>query len=305
MAEIAVGKAISEGFLLIRRQPGAVLLWGVTQIVFTAAALAVMAPVYYAMFAAFRAGAGPAALQATSPQAMQARSISYLINLVQLLVSSVIWCAAFRAVLHPERSRFGFLRLGLAEVFVAVLLLGAYVAAGISLFVAVLVFGIVIALLVVMHLIWAAALVGVLAGVGFLVALVYLALRFSMVGPMIVEDGRFHLGDSWTLTRGHVGSLFMIGLLIFVVALVVQIVLLILFVAIGGGALAALAGGFQNIPALFQQPPQLLVSRLGLLFAVAALIWIPVFGCLFAIVAAPWARAYRDLQPPDLSATFA
>ena len=49
----------------------------------------------------------------------------------------------------------------------------------------------------------------------------------------------------------------------------------------------------------------MLLSRLGPVLAIAAIIWIPFVGALAAIMAAPWARAFRDLQPPDLAATFA
>jgi hypothetical protein len=304
MAEIAVGGAINEGFSLIRRHPGSVLIWGVARIALAAGVIALYAPVYFSIFQAVRAGAGPAAFQG-NPQILQMQSLSYLIDIVQIFISALIWCAVFRSVLHPERSQFAYLRVGATEFFVAVLLLGAGFVFGIGLFGVILVSAIVIALLAVMHLVWAAVIVGILAVVASLIALVYFGLRFSMVGPMIVEDGKFHLGESWALTRGHVGSLFMIGLLIFVVAFIAEIVLVIVLVAVGAGALTAIAGGLQNIPVLFQEPPQALFARLGPILIIAAVLWIPFVGCLSAITAAPWARAYRDLQPPDLAATFA
>jgi hypothetical protein len=304
MAEIAVGGAINEGFSLIRRHPGSVLIWGVARIALSVAVVALYAPVYFSIFQAVRAGAGPAAFQG-NPQILQMQSLSYLIDIVQLFISALIWCAVFRSVLHPEQSRFAYLRVGATEFFVAVLLLGAGFVFGIGLIGVILVSAIVIALLAVMHLVWLAVIVGILAAIALLIALIYFGLRFSMVGPMIVEDGKFHLGESWALTRGHVGSLFMIGLLIFVVALIAEIVLGIVLVAIGAGALAAIAGGFQNVPVLFQEPPQVIFARLGPILIIAAVLWIPFVGCLAAITAAPWARAYRDLQPPDLAATFA
>ncbi len=304
MAEIAVGGAINEGFSLIRRHPGSVLLWGLARMALAAAVIALYAPVYFTLFQAVRAGATPASLQG-NPQLMAVQSLSYLINILQLVVSAVVTCAVFRAVLHPEHSQFAYLRLGATEFFVAVLLLGAGFVVGIGLVFVVLIAAIVIALLVVMHLVWAAVLVGIAATIAALAALIYVGLRFSMVGPMIVEDGKFHLGESWTLTKGHVGSLFMIGLLLFVVALLAQIVLVIVLVAVGAGVLTALAGGLSNVPVLVQEPPQVLFARLGPILVVAAIIWVPFIGAMAAITAAPWARAFRDLQPPDLAATFA
>jgi hypothetical protein len=305
MAEIAVGGAINEGFSIIRRHPGAVLLWGLTPVAFAAATIALYAPVYLAMFAAARSGAGPSAFQAVNPQLMQMQSISYLLNIVQLIVSSIVWCAVFRAVLHPERGQFAFLRLGVVEFYVVVLLIGGYFAFVVGLLLPIIVLAIVIVALVAMHQILAAVIIGVVAGIALMIALVYVLLRFSMVGPMIVDDGQFHLGESWNLTRGHVGSLFMIGFLLVIVALAAEIVLGIVMVAVGAGGLIAIAGGPQNMSALFQEPPQALLARLGPLFIVAGLVWIPFVGCLVAVMAAPWARAYRDLKPPDISATFA
>jgi hypothetical protein len=281
-----------------------VLIWGVARIALAVAVVALYAPVYLVIFQAVRAGAGPEAFQG-NPEIMRLQSLSYLINILQIGISSVIWCAVFRSVLHPEQNQFAYMRVGATEFFVAVLLIGAGFVFGIGLVGVILVSAIVIALLAVMHLIWLAVIVGILAAVASFVALIYFGLRFSMVGPMIVEDGKFHLGESWALTRGHVGSLFMIGLLLFVVALLAEIVLVILLVAIGAGALTAIAGGQQNIPTLFQEPPQTLFARLGPVLIIAVVLWIPFVGGLSAIMAAPWARAYRDLQPPDLAATFA
>jgi hypothetical protein len=304
MNEIAVGGAINEGFSLIRRHPGSVVLWGLARMALAVVVVALYAPVYFSIFQAVRAGATPASFQG-NPQIMAMQSLSYLINILQLMVSAVVSCAVFRSVLHPERSQFAYMRVGATEFFVAVLLVGAGIVLGIGLVMAILVVGIVIAFLAVMHLVWAAVIVGILAAVAAVVALIYFALRFSMVGPMIVEDGKFHLGESWALTRGHVGSLFMIGLLIVVVAFFAEILLVIVMVAVGAGALTAVAGGMQNIPVLFQEPPQVLFARLGPILIIAAILWVPFVGGLSAITAAPWARAYRDLQPPDLAATFA
>ena len=304
MAEIAVGGAINEGFSLVRRHPGAMLLWGLSRMALAVGVVALYAPVYFNIFEAARSGAGVAAFQ-NNPQIMAMQSFSYLINILQLGVSAVVSCAVWRAVLHPERSQYGYLRVSSTEFFVAVLLIGAGVVVVIGIVFAAIIATIVISLLAVMHLVWVAVIVGIAAVIAAFAALIYFGLRFSMVGPMIVEDGKFHLGESWALTKGHVGSLFMIGLLLVVVALVAEIVLVIVLVAVGAGALTAIAGGMSNIPVLFQEPPQVLFARLGPILVVAAVIWIPFVGCISAIMAAPWARAYRDLQPPDLAATFA
>jgi hypothetical protein len=140
--------------------------------------------------------------------------------------------------------------------------------------------------------------------VAMIVALFYLLLRFSLVGPMMVDDGKFHLGESWTLTRGKVGSLFVIGLLLILILLLAEIVVLAVLIAVGSVGLGAAAGGLSHLDVFFQQPPQAMLSKLAPLLVVFAVLWVPLVGCAAAIMGAPWARAYRDLTHGDVAATF-
>jgi hypothetical protein len=129
-----------------------------------------------------------------------------------------------------------------------------------------------------------------------MVVLAIVGLRFAFVGPMIIEDGKFHLFESWAMTRGRVGSLFLIALGVFGIFLLIDLVLLVLVVALGAGAVASL-GGLSQAGALFQQSPQTALMRILPFLAIYAVIMIPVSGCLLAIGGAPWARAYKDLLP--------
>jgi hypothetical protein len=305
MAEVSIGGAIGAGFTVIRQRPASVMLWGAVQLAFAIGSAALLSPVYVALFEAVRSGGGASAIQSANPAVMQTQALSYLLNILQAGLFAVVYCAAARAVLHPERSRFGYLRLGAPELFLFVLIIGAYIAFLVGVIMVTIVAGIVVALLVVMHAVWAAVAVGVIAAIATIAAVIYLALRFSLIGAMIVDDGRFHLGESWTLTRNHAGALFLIGLVLTFILLAAEIVLGIISVAIGVGALGAMAGGLQNLGPFFQQSPQALMTRLGPLLIVAAVIWAPFAGCMIAIVGAPWARAYRDLKPVDIAATFA
>ncbi|HLI67499.1 MAG TPA: hypothetical protein VKU90_14145 [Caulobacteraceae bacterium] len=303
MGRVSVGDAINEGFRLIGRAPVPVLLWGFVQVAFAAAVFTILSPVYMAMFDAARSGAAdPAAIQAFSGRAQSLQGFSLLIDALQVVLYSVVYCAVFRAVLHPEQSQFAYLRLGMAELFFGALFVGGYVVVASGAFAVVLVFAIVIGVLIAVHQVAAAIVIGVLAVIAMMVALFYLLLRFALIGPMIVEDGKFHLGDAWRLTRGHVLSLFLIGLVLALIALAAEIVIGLVLVAIGLGGLAALAGGFQNIAPFLQQPGALV--RLAPLLVIFAIIWVPFIGCLSTLMSAPWARAYRDLKPPDVAATF-
>jgi hypothetical protein len=309
MAELSVGAAVGEGFALIRRSPATVLIWGLAQVGLAAVVFAVLSPIYIAMFDAFRAGAngaGPEALQTTmNPAVMQTQGLSYIVDLFEVGVASVMYCAAYRAVLHPDQSQFGYLRVGMSELYVGALLIGGYMAFFIGLLVIALVVGIIVGIFAVMHLVAVAIVLGVAAAIAVVVAAVYLALRFSLIGPMIVDDGKFHFEDAWALTRGHVLQLLMVALVLFLVVIAAEIVLGIVFVALGVGGLAAVAGGLGNLQTFFQQPAGAVFARLSPLLVVAALIWIPVAGGMNAILLTPWARVYRELKPTDVSATFA
>lgn len=82
-----------------------------------------------------------------------------------------------------------------------------------------------------------------------------------------------------------------------------------ILVVLHAGVVAAIigvAGGLRNLPAFFQHPPSDIVAKLAPVLVAFAVIWVPLYGCVLAIVGAPWARVYRDLKPPsDIASTFA
>lgn len=308
MAEISVGEAVGEGFSLIRRQPLAVMGWGLLQIGLMGLAFALMAPMYAAIIGqALRQGQAAATVAPADLQRMmQAQSMIYLFDIGSFAVGAVTSCAVFRAVLYPAQSRFAYLRLGPAELYLGFLLLAGSFVLGIGIVVAMIPIMIVVFALAAFHAGVVAAIFGVIAGVAAIVVLIYLALRVSLVGPMMVDEGQFRLTEAWALTKGKVAGLLAIALLLLLILLAVELVLGLLVVALGFGAVAVLAGGLQNLPLLFAQSPQTILGRLAPLLVVMGLIWIPLAGCLAAITSAPWARAYRDLRPKrDIAETFA
>ena len=309
MAQIAVGAAIGAGFGLIRRRPLAVLAWGGIAAIMHALAILLLGPVYLTMIGAIvhtaQPGSGPPDLAGMSQQMAPLQGLVQLLNLGNLLVGAVIYCAVFRAVLHPHQSAFAYLRLGAPELFAAAILFGGAIALAIAMIVLTLPIAIVIGITA------AATHAGVAAfatlPIIFLIALAVgavVVLRFAFVGPMMVDDGKFHLFESWALTRGRVGRLFLIGLGLFAVALLLELVLFAILLGVGVAALSSLAGGLQNLPAWVQRPPQVLISNIAPYLGLYVLCVVPVSGCFFAIFGAPWAKAYRDLKP-DLSDAFA
>jgi hypothetical protein len=309
MAEISIAGAVGEGFGLIGRKPVTVMVWGLVRVAFAVGLLAAMAPLFIGVLEQvfIQAEAGPTAAPnpALISQVMNMQALSYLLQIASLFLESVLLCAVFRAVLHPERGRFAYLRIGAAEFFLAVLFIAGAIALVFGILLVMIPFAIIIGILAATHAAVAAAAVGVLAFLSIFVGLIYLGVRFAFVGPMIVDDGKFHLFESWTLTRGHAGRLFLIGLCLVGILFLAELVLGAAVLALGAAGLGVAAGGFNDLPGFFRQPPGVIVSKLAPFLVVYVLAAIPLTGCFLAIVAAPWARAYRDLVAADASAPFA
>jgi hypothetical protein len=307
MANIAIGDAIGSGFGLIRHKPLAVLLWAVVLIIAIGAQLAIFGPLYAIMVSQGLArGAGGAPdFTALTPQLMQINSLGSLASLAALFIESVIYCAVFRAILRPDESRWGYMRLGASEFMFFVLIFGGAFAFLIGLLVALIPIGLIIGVAAALHAVAVAVLFGLIAGIGLIFASIYVALRFSMVGPMIVSDGKFHLFESWHITRGKVGSLFLIALCIVAIVLVAEIVFVIVMGLVAAGAWAAVGATGAGMIAFLHQPPQAMLTGMAPFMAVFAVISGGLGACAFAVTCAPWARAYKDLAGPDLAATFA
>ncbi len=307
MAEISIGSAVGAGFQLIGRKPLTVMAWGLVRVLFVGAVLALYAPVMLGIFTealqnARAGGGGEAASQAEVSQMMQHMMViqgaGYLVQIAGLFVGAILYCAISRAVVHPERSSAAYLRVGPPELYMAVISFAAGFVAVFAIILFMIPFAIVIAILAAQKL-WAAMVIVIcLTVLVLVVALIYVLLRFAFVVPMMVDDGQFHLFDAWRLTKGHVGSLFAIGLCLVGIALAAEAVVGALLVALGVAALGAAAGGLQNLQAFFAMGPAVIATRLAPWLIVYAVLTIPLEGCALAIFGAPWARAYRDVAPP-------
>jgi hypothetical protein len=233
---------------------------------------------------------------------MALQSASWLLNFIGMVVSVVLYCAVARAVLFPERRAWAYMRIGAPEVFLFLLYFCAIIVLVIGMFVTILPIALIAGIGFAAH----APAVGVLAMVlGFLAAfavLLWLFTRFSLLGAMMVHDGKFHLQDAWVLTRGRFWSLFLLGLLLVVIVMMLEAILAVAAIAIGFGVAGPALG---DLKTFFQRPPAEIVSSLTPALLVVGLLSIPVQGALYAIVVAPWARVYRDIAQPDVAATFA
>lgn len=304
MAKVSVGSAVGEGFSLIRREPGAVAIWALVLFVFLAIRIAAFLPFYGAIVSVIaqsaHAGAGtPPDIRALLPQLQQAQALNLLVGLGQLLVNAVLACAVFRAVLHPEQKGFAYMRLGAAELFLVVF----YVAFGIGIAIGAVILAIPLAIIGVLvghGSAVAGASFAVIAGLAILALVIWLALRMSMFGPMLVEEGEIRLGQAWAMTRGHFGALLAVALLLILLFIAAEIVL----AGAGFSVMAASIGGFgPNSPLAHASFPEIL-ARLAPALAVFGLGWLILIGIATPLINAPWARAFRDLRQTDVAAAF-
>lgn len=308
MSEISIGEAVGEGFAVIRRQPLVVLAWGVVPLLFAAIYIALFLPLYLAMISemarSVQSGGRPDPT-AWMPQAMQSQGISYLLGAAGGLMNAVLSCAVIRSVLYPEQSRYAYLRVGKAELFLFLITIGAGIALAVGIVVLMIPVGIMIGVMAAMHAVGGAITVGVVAALALFVGLFYVVLRFSLVAPMMVAENDFRLMESWNMTRGKVGSLFCIGLLVVLVVLVAEVVVFGLVAAVGIAVLNASAGGLDGLPTLLKQHPGEILSKLAPVLVLYVLVAIPFSGFVLCVRAAPWARVYRQLHPTgDVAKTF-
>ncbi|ESQ91727.1 hypothetical protein ABAC460_05145 [Asticcacaulis sp. AC460] len=217
-----------EGFRIIRKQPLAVAAWGlvflVANIVGFGALIFFALPTFVQLFS-MSAAPDPAVMSGL----MLSLIPPYLIMFVVIGVSgAVVSCAVFRAALTDEKPGFGYLRFGgdelrmiLIHIIYVLLFLGVYAAlaivgvalgAGFSLIDEDLMpLGVLIAI------------VAIIAGIGLMI---WLMIRLSLFSVQSFDEKRINLFGSWKLTKGNFWSLFGGYLLAWLLAVVVETVVM-------------------------------------------------------------------------------
>lgn len=287
MSELSPLDAATEGFRVMRREPRAVVAWGVLWLawfIVAAAAIASGRKVVVSNTVAHRTlwevfeHYGPFAI---------------IVVGLFFLVWGITAIAAFRAVLQVEDRRFFFLRLGRDEFRVAVISLAAFtllaVFGGAPGF-----------LLVVLASPIMAAVPALARDIGELGAWVtvgleiWLCVRLSLIAAETFAEHRFHLSAYWPLTGGRFWYLFWCYCIIFVIFVVITVPFVLL-----SGMFSSVAfvnfGGADLIRRL------VLLAVAGLLACITAVYWVSTSVLFFACQA----YAYRaivehqaNLQPP-------
>ncbi|MEO7027081.1 MAG: hypothetical protein ABI056_05955 [Caulobacteraceae bacterium] len=196
MTKLSPVAAASEGFRLIRREPGAFLAWTglwLAWFVVTAVALASGRKVVVATAVEHRT-----LWQIVS----HFGAFTALLVGVFLLLWGTTAVAVFRAVLQPGERRFFYLRLGRDELRMALISLALFILApvfgGAPTFLLIALFS------PLMAAIPAAA--RDIAEVGALITVaveVWLWVRLSLIAVETFDERRFHLSAYWPLTRGR------------------------------------------------------------------------------------------------------
>lgn len=199
----SVGSILGGAFGLLRERPGAVAIWCLLYIGASAAMALLMAPV--AQMPPVPAGSDPQAGLAAI-QAMFGRLLLLWLFLIVLL--TVLYAAAQRAVLWPRESGFAYLRFGMDEVRLMALGLILVIAFIVLLFLLVILLVLFAALLALAAGPGAAIPLAILLYIVMLAIVVWLEVRLSLVFSLTLLRRRIIIGESWRLTRGRFWTLF-------------------------------------------------------------------------------------------------
>ncbi len=287
----SLSDAIAAPFVLIRQRPFSLFAWGLTMAALAIAYYSQLLPIFLNL--PLQDGA-ETAMETFQAESMRLQAASNGFMALMYLVLLVIFNAAGRATLSPGvRDRFLFMRLGMDEVRVAVVLVGAFIGWYIAILVLTLI-GVAIGFAA-----WSfgeAAAVGAVIVYALLVLIVSIAgwARISLMGPATLILRRFAFAEGWTIGRGQVLKLIGMHLIIWVIYVLAYLVLFAVVGAILVGSFLALG---LTLPEVIEGPRDLapLVEPMtGPLLALIPVISLA-YGGFIALMAAPAIRAARQL----------
>lgn len=298
-----VGSIIGGGFRLVREKPAAVAVWGLLYMLLFIAMTFLMRPLMQAQVQMM--GADPQAVIANMGAFVGKMLLFFLVSLV---LYAILFAAAQRAVLQPERQGFFFLRLGMDELRLLALsvifFVGFYIAMVVVAVLMSLLIGLLAAAIGSAELAVGMAVVEVLA---IFIFAIWFWTRFSLAFPLTLLRGRIVIGEAWRITRGHFWTLFTAMLVIFLIVLVLWTLLSLI---ISGNYYAQLMHSGGDPVAMQQAAQQQMARQFGAITGMTVVGWIVsaiVGGLTIAIWGGAAATAARLLtfNPDEMAETFA
>ncbi|HEX5379893.1 MAG TPA: hypothetical protein VFW47_15050, partial [Phenylobacterium sp.] len=249
-----------------------------------------------------QAGGGASATDSAEMARLQAEMSRFQpLQIASSIISmAVVNSAIYRAVLEPENSAFGYLRLGVQELWVCLVTIVFYVLMVLGVIGAMIPVG--VATMVAGQAgSWMGGLVVFLLACGGVAAIIWVWLRLSLAAPMSFRERKFRLFESWALTRGQGWRLFAVVLALLAIMVAGEILLVILASGLGAGAAMSHAG---QIQAFLEHPPADWLARAAPWLAGIGVIYTVLMGVVFAIITAPFAEIYRQLTEPQDAKVF-
>ncbi len=296
MSSFSASDAALSGFRFIGRRPKTVAIWAAVFLAYELAwgglVVGLAGDQLPALKALSRANGQD---QAAAWSMLPGVSLIFLFGLLALLLlGALLFTAAYRAFLHPEDDRYGYIRLGSEELrFAALIVLWVALSIGAS-FVIAFVSGLLAALGSVLpqplQLIYL-----VIVGAGVACAFVYPLVRLSFSMPMTMVDRHIRFLESWKLTRGRFWPLLAAYLL---AALLIGVLLIVVWSIVAVvAAIVAVAAGLQlsDLSGLFRTDTSSLASYFSPTSLIAAVLNAFASGAALAIFTAPVAQGYLSV----------
>ena len=227
--------ALTAPFAMLRRRPLYLFVWGLLMAAMMAAIYSVMIPLLAGI--SFGDTDSVAAMEEYAQRISGFGAAINGLNLLMYLLMLVLWTAAGRSALSPARGdRFLFLRVGMDEVRVAVVIIAVFVGWYVAFLVLVLLgVGIGFALWPTGRTTAVAALM--IYGLIVFGVSVWALVRVSLIAPATLILRRFAFAEGWALARGQVWKLIGLNLVVWVIHILIAV---LMYAAVG----AVLAAGF-------------------------------------------------------------
>lgn len=287
--------AAFEGFRVVRRKPTVLLWWTGAYLAFMALIVVIGIGPLVAMVGAMQTleGATSPTPEDVAPFMAAVAGVMVLVVPLGLLLGAVLNAAVARSVLEPQKSDFGYMRLGADEFRVLavtlVLAILAFLGFGVLSFAGGVIAGIAGAALGDMG--W---LVGFLIGLALVAVAIWLAARFSLAVPITLTERKIAIFDSWRVTKGRELPIIGMAILAFIMTIVVSILFSIMLfpVTLGFG----ISGGWDQLAQMEGAAPAEIFAAMGPFLAVTVVFQAIGAALQLAVAYAPFSAAYRDIK---------